>query len=245
MAIATQIDRHTIERVCQDPGAVRPVFQPIVDVASGETRGHEVLAVIEPSDVPTPTWFAAAAEYGLAGALEARIVRAALSARVEVAEERFVAVNVTPVALRSSQFQALATQGLERVVFEVAEPYVEEDLESGLQPFRAAGVRVAVDSCGADATRLLEIAQVKPDFLKLHRRLVAGVDQDRARGVAIRALVELAGQSGASAVGVGIERREELDALRQLGVELAQGFLFGRRENTIGGAEGRAAALGA
>lgn len=241
-----QIDRHTLERVCQDPQAVRPVFQPIVDVASGETQGHEVLAIIEgPSDVPTAAWFAAAAEYGLAGALEARILRAALTARGEVAEGRFVAVNVTPVALRSSQFQTLAAQGLDKVVFEVAEPYVEEDVAPALKPFREAGVRVAVDSCGADATRLLEIAQVAPDYLKLHRRLVAGVERDRPRGVAIRTLVELARQSGASTVGVGVERREELDALRQLGVELAQGFLFGRRESTIGGAEGRSAALGA
>lgn len=239
MALATDIDRHTIEQVCQDPAAVRPVFQPIVDARDGETRGHELLAVIQgPGDVPTASWFSAASEYGLAGALEARIARAGLAAvRAQAAPDCFVAVNVTAQALGSTQFQSLVGQELDRLVFEVHESEVDQGLKEVLAPFRAAGVTVAVDSCGARATPLLEIAELRPSLLKLSRRLVAGIERDPALPVAVETITAFAHRIGASVVAVGVERPEELDRLRELDVELVQGFLFGRGEQTIGGAE--------
>jgi EAL domain-containing protein (putative c-di-GMP-specific phosphodiesterase class I) len=237
------IDRHTLEQVCQDPAAVRPVFQPIVDLEGNAIRGYELLASIRaPFEFPTQTWFAAAAQYGLEGALEARIVRTGLTTAGSLRDDRFLCINVSPRAMLSTQFQGVLRQyeRFDSVVLEVSEPNVmEEGLDTSLQPFRSAGGRLAVDSFGAGFTSLRRIVELRPNMLKLDRSAVSGIDRDPTKAVFAELAVGIAERLEADLVAVGVERREELDALRGLGISLAQGFLFGRREESIPDAEAR------
>lgn len=236
------IDRHTLERVCQDPAAVRPLFQSVVDLGSDSIAGHELLADVQgPEDVPTPAWFSAAVEYGLEGALEARILRTALASRRQLPGGRFISLNVSPRALRSTQVQGIFRQEerFDTVVLELAEGDVgEEGLPASLEPFRSAGGRVAVDSIGAGRMSLRGIVELRPDLLKLDRSLVAGVDGGETQRVVVEVVAALAGRLGAALAAVGVERREEAETLGQLGVSLAQGFLFGRRQPAISDAGG-------
>ena len=244
MSEHTSIDRYTIEQACQDAGAVSPIFQPMFDLERDAIWGYEVLAKIQgPLDVPTPVWFEAAAQYGLEGALEARMVRSGLSVAERLPAGEALSVNVTPRALRSPQLRAMLDRQdrFDATVFEVAEVQLgEEDLAPSLESFRAAGGRLAVEGLGAGATALREIVHLRPDLLKLDRSLVSRIDAEPAKQLVADLVVSMATRLGASVAAVGVERREELEALRALGVSLAQGFLFGPRYATLEEAQARA-----
>ena len=243
MSPEVAIERYAVEQVCQDPGAVRPSFQSVVDLERGTVWGYELLASIGGAvEVPTAAWFAAAAEYGLEGALEARIVRTGLSVIEQLPEGQLISINVSPKALRSNQLQQTfgGHARFDYAVLEISEPYVgEEGLAASLEAFRAAGGKIAVDSLGAGSTRLRSVVELQPDVLKLDRSLVAGIDADPAKAAVAGLFAELARRMGAAAIGVGVERKEEVAAIRTAGIDLAQGFLFGRRHGSIAEARER------
>jgi EAL domain-containing protein (putative c-di-GMP-specific phosphodiesterase class I) len=237
------IDRHAIERICQDPAAVQAAFQSIIDVERDRRWGYELLANITgPVEAPSSVWFTAAAEYGLEGALEARVLRTGLSALGQLAAEESLAINVTPRALRSPQLQTHFREDrrFDSAVLEISESHAgEEHLAASLEPFRAAGGRVAVDSFAGGPTWLRGIAELRPDILKLDRSLVSRIDADPAKAVVADVVVELGKRLEAVVIAVGVERQEELDALRRLGITLIQGFLLGRRYPSLAAAQGR------
>ena len=248
MSPEVAIERYAVEQVCQDPAAVRPSFQSVLDLEGGKVWGYELLASIGGAvEVPTAAWFAAAAEYGLEGALEARIVRTGLSVVEQLPEGQLISINVSPRALRSTQLQHTfgGHARFDSAVLEISEPHVgEEGLATSLEAFRAAGGKVAVDSLGAGATRLRSVIELKPDVLKLDRSLVAGIDADPAKAAAAGLFAELARRMGAVAIAVGVERKEEIEAIRAVGIHLAQGFLLGRRHGSVAEARDRVRPLG-
>jgi EAL domain-containing protein (putative c-di-GMP-specific phosphodiesterase class I) len=66
------------------------------------------------------------------------------------------------------------------------------------------------------------------DILKLDRSLIASIDRDQSAAAVTRAVIDMARALGHVVVAEGIERPEEADALRALGCELGQGYLFSR-----------------
>ena len=72
------------------------------------------------------------------------------------------------------------------------------------------------------------MAEIRPDFLKLCRGMVTGVDLDASREAVLRATVAFAREVGARIVAEGVERPEELAVLRAAEADFGQGWLFGR-----------------
>jgi EAL domain-containing protein (putative c-di-GMP-specific phosphodiesterase class I) len=72
------------------------------------------------------------------------------------------------------------------------------------------------------------LADFQPDIIKIDRVLVDHVDQDRARRAIIAGLLTTARELDLSVVAEGVERREEVDLLFEMGIRRFQGFLFGR-----------------
>jgi EAL domain-containing protein (putative c-di-GMP-specific phosphodiesterase class I) len=90
-------------------------------------------------------------------------------------------------------------------------------------------VRLAVDDTGAGYATLQHIVTLAPDIIKIDRGLVAEVDKDRARRALVMAVVVYAMEIGTTTVvGEGVETHDELEALKDLGVDAAQGYLIGR-----------------
>jgi EAL domain-containing protein (putative c-di-GMP-specific phosphodiesterase class I) len=219
--------------VLERPGRVRPHFQPIVDLQRGEVCGYEALARftgwrgLEPADV-----FAAAEHVGLAGALEAHMVRQVLDARPHVARNRFIAVNCSPAALLSDEVQGAfaAVDRLDSIIVEITEQ-TDTDLTSlrdGVNALRERGALIAVDDAGAGYGSLARITALQPHFVKVDRALVANVDSDPVKAAVVETLGDLAARMDAWVVAEGIERLEELDTLIRMRVPLGQGFAFGR-----------------
>jgi EAL domain-containing protein (putative c-di-GMP-specific phosphodiesterase class I) len=94
---------------------------------------------------------------------------------------------------------------------------------------RQIGFRIALDDLGAGYAGLNTFTQLEPDFVKLDRALVSGVDASTRKRSVVRSMLRLCGEElGIHVVGEGVETVDERDALASDGCVLLQGYLFAR-----------------
>ena len=206
-------------------------LQPVVELISGRCIGFEALSRFDygPPDVV----FAQAEEVGLGVELERLAARKAAALVPQLRGDRYLAANLTPKAAVALGELAVHMPGLpwERMVLEITEHSSVIDysvLRQVLQPLRERGMRVAIDDAGAGFASLHHVAKLEPDIIKVDRSLIAGLDSSRAQRSIVASFVLLGLDSGASLVAEGVETREELCTLIDLGVDAAQGYLLGR-----------------
>jgi diguanylate cyclase (GGDEF)-like protein len=216
------------------PGAIRAVYQPIVRLTDLEPIGYEGLARFPTPPglvaLPPDVTLAAAARAGLRADLEAACWAAIAQGGVPPAG-RLLFVNVSPDLVGHAGFTGQAGRLPSRLVIELTEQDAVQNislLRERLRPWIARGALVAVDDAGSGFTSLEYVAEIRPDFLKLCRGMVTGVDLDSSRQAVLRATVAFAREVGARIVAEGVERPEELAVLRDAGVDYGQGWLFGR-----------------
>jgi len=215
-----------------DEDLLHAVYQPICTLA-GSTIGAEALARFRGPPSRSPLrWFAEADEVGLLRELELAAVRAALSAMPDLPEHVFLSINVSPGTLATAGFlRLIASSDGARVVVEITEHARINDYESlgeALDAVRAFGVRVAIDDAGAGFASLRHILRLEPEFIKLDRTLIDGIEADRSRQALAAGLISFAEKIDATIVAEGIERPAEVDALADLGVRYGQGYFFAR-----------------
>jgi EAL domain-containing protein (putative c-di-GMP-specific phosphodiesterase class I)/DNA-binding NarL/FixJ family response regulator len=215
-----------------EPDAIRSVFQPIYELATGRIVGYEGLARFDREPRCGPDlWLAAAAKAGLQEQLELAAITAHLAHFGELPASVYLALNVSPETAASGQLASLLA-GLpsERLVLEISEHAAVIDyeaLQAGLADLRARGVRLAVDDAGAGLASLRHILALSPDIIKLDITLTRGIDSGRARRSLASALIAFAGQMGMGIVAEGIETAAELATLLDLGVRYGQGYILG------------------
>jgi EAL domain-containing protein (putative c-di-GMP-specific phosphodiesterase class I)/DNA-binding NarL/FixJ family response regulator len=215
-----------------DEDLLHTVYQPICTLA-GSTVGAEALARFRgpPSRGPV-RWFAEADEVGLLRELELAAVRAALTALPALPSHVFLSINVSPATLATPGFlRLIAGSDGSRVVVEITEHARISDYESlreALEAVREFGTRVAIDDAGAGFASLRHILRLEPEFIKLDRTLIDGIEADRSRQALAAGLISFAEKIDATIVAEGIERSGEVEALASLGVRYGQGFFFGR-----------------
>jgi diguanylate cyclase (GGDEF)-like protein len=217
-----------------EPGAIQPVYQPIVRLHDLQPVGYEGLArfpyVEGLSHLPPDVTLAAAGEIGLREQLEVACW-AAMAAAGAPPAGRLLFVNISPDALGHPGLFELAEKLPSRLVIEITEQREVQDyaaLREQLAPWVARGAAVAIDDAGAGYASLEHVVEMRPDFLKLTRNLIAEIDKDANRQALLRALAAFAREVGAVIVAEGVERREELEILRDAEIGMAQGWLFGR-----------------
>jgi EAL domain-containing protein (putative c-di-GMP-specific phosphodiesterase class I) len=239
---AAALSERAIRTAIEDR-AFRIVFQPIVELRSGATRGYEALARFD-DERPPDAWFAEARAHGLGLELEAACLRSALSASQALPDDAWLNVNVSPELVVSGRLNALLPRIPRQLVLEITEHAAITDYAE----FRGAvmlldeQVRIAVDDAGAGFASLRHIVELAPWLVKLDRSLVAGIDGDPARQAVVAGMVHFAETAGLVLVGEGIETVAELETLRSLGIGLGQGFLIGRPEPAASPADPREAA---
>ncbi len=214
-------------------GCLHVLLQPIVDLRSFELAGAEALArfPVEPHRTPD-VWFAEARAAHQGVELQLEAAGCALAAMANVPTGAFLAVNLDGEALADEQVTSvLEAVETGRVVVELTE-HVEIDdypgLRRSLTRLRAAGARLAIDDTGAGYSSFVHILQLAPELIKLDIGIVRGVDRDPVRRSLVTAVVAFAGETGSRVVAEGIETDDELDVLRDLGVELGQGYGLAR-----------------
>jgi diguanylate cyclase (GGDEF)-like protein len=222
-------ERREIEAILRDPDAIHPVFQPLLELATGRIGGYEALARI-PGNRGPDQWFAQAHRVGLGPELEAAALRAALAVEGRPADT-FLALNVSPIALLTEVVHTALPDDLSSYVIELTEHELfsaEERFDERLQELRARGARVALDDAGAGYAGLQQLIRVAPDILKLDRSLVRGAHADASRLSLLTALASFATDTGAAVCGEGIEELADLEVLADLDATYAQGFALAR-----------------
>ena len=223
-----------LAQVLAEPGLVKPVFQPIVDLERGAAAGFEALARFHSKlKAPPPFWIEAAYRLGRGAELEALLLERGLASRPDVPPSSFLALNVSPRGLMSRDVEALLlrTESLAGVVIEVTEQAEVEDyarLQQVIARIREAGGRLAIDDAGAGYASLSHILALRPEFVKLDRGLVSGIDRDQAKRGVVESLAMFTGRIGARLVAEGVETEAEMAALQRIGTPLAQGYALGR-----------------
>ena len=208
----------------------RPVFQPIVDLASGTTVGFEALTRFDDGSRPD-LMFAAALECGMGTRLEQVTLEAAIRESRHLASGAWLSLNVSPALLaqRGTLVPLLADRS-DPVVLEVT----EHEAIKAYAPLREAmlrlgpGVRLAVDDVGAGVANFNHLVELRPSFAKIDAGLVRGVDADPSRRAVIVGLVHFAADAGCQVIAEGIETEAERATVTELGVTLGQGYLLAR-----------------
>jgi len=225
---------HQLERIQRvlARGAITVVFEPIVDIRSGDVVGVEALPRFSSRPRRGPeVWFAEAEAVGLLLPLEFAAVRAALERLPEIPRELFLSINASPEFAGSAAFvDMLEDVAVEQIVVEVTEQAHASSyagLNDALLELRAAGLKLAIDDAGAGFASLRDVVRLSPDVIKMEASLARDVDTDLARQALVCALLSFASKIASSTVAEGVESETQMDTLRHLGVRYAQGSFLG------------------
>jgi EAL domain-containing protein (putative c-di-GMP-specific phosphodiesterase class I) len=223
----------SLVRACAGEG-VETVAQPIVDLARGTVVGYEALARFTELPAMGPDlWFNAARGLDLVAELEAATLRAALCLRPTLPSSCFLTVNVGPDVLgHPAVKEAFGDAGdLGGLVVELTEHAPIDSylsLEPHLDRLRGLGAMIAIDDAGSGYAGLNHLLQLRPDFLKLDRQLVAGIDRDEAKRAMVETLGSLSSRLDTWLLAEGLETWEETEAVTAMGVPLGQGYFLAR-----------------
>jgi EAL domain-containing protein (putative c-di-GMP-specific phosphodiesterase class I)/CheY-like chemotaxis protein len=224
--------RSRIEALLHGDG-IEVVYQPIFDLADGRPVAAEALCRFAVAPLRTPDlWFAEAAEVGLGIELEIASVRRAFARLRDLDPSIVLNVNVSPSTCRSRELRELLRQvPAERVALEITEGAPVDDyegLDAALAPLRSLGVGLTIgDTCSGSAS-LRHVLHLRPDTIKLDTSLTRRIERDTVRRSLVEAIVGFAPSVGAVVLASGIESPRQLDALRDAGVRLGQGYHLGR-----------------
>ena len=213
-------------------GGLTMVFQPVVRLGDATVVGLEALARCAEDPQRSPeTFFAEAEACGLGPELELHALRLALGHLEDLDHRLFLAVNVSPDVLVTSELgRVLEGTDLGRLVLEVTERAAIEDFDEvrdSVERFREAGMRLAIDDTGAGYAGLRHVLGLRPDILKLDIELCREIDRDSMRGALAQALATFTTGVGSTLVAEGVETPEVVRELLDRGIELGQGFHFG------------------
>ena len=215
-------------------GDPRMVFQPICNLSDRTVSGFESLSRFDIEPIHPPGyWFDVADKAGLGLELELHAIAKALPALERLPTSSSMSVNCSPELLLTSSLHQLldGIDDVSRLVLEITEHAEVKDYKAlalGLEPHRRRGVRLAVDDAGAGYSSMRHILNLAPEIIKLDMSITQCVDVDEKRRALAKGLTSFAHEIGSLVIAEGVERPEELDMLKKLGVDCAQGYLLSR-----------------
>ncbi len=228
-------------RAAIEDGQLRLHFQPLVSLGDGEVVGCEGLVRWQHPDrglLPPGDFIPLAESSGLVVPLGAWVLRAAC-AQASAWHARglpyAVGANLSPRQLVGGDVVALVRDLLaeyslpaDRLVLEVTESTLMDDPHAPqvLAALSALGVHLALDDFGTGYSSLTYLKRFPVDAIKIDRSFVSGLGRDADDEAIVASVVSLARAIGKTVVAEGVETPAQLAALRALGVDQAQGFLW-------------------
>ncbi|PPU08925.1 EAL domain-containing response regulator [Xanthomonas arboricola] len=235
-AAASRLDR------AMRRGEIRVAYQPKLDLRDGRLRGVEALARWRrpQGDMIGPDRFIPLAEReGLIHALTQQVIDLAVAQLVDWRAEGFelsLALNLSPNLLGEQGFLEqlcgkLSDNGLSPadLVLELTESAIVEPTNalSMLARLRLHGFGLSIDDYGTGFSSLQRLASIPFTELKLDRSFVHAAHRSRSQRTVLESTLELAHRLELTAVAEGVETPDDWRMLRELGCDLAQGYLMG------------------
>ena len=232
-------ERSTAELIARR--ALSAVFQPIVDFDGRTILGYEGL-IRGPAGSPLESPEALlrqAAHEGLSVALEHAAARTCVTAFAGLGCDGKLFLNFGAEALvalgnaRQRTIDWLQRFGMsaDRLVLELTEQCAIADVNRfarTVAALRETGIQFALDDYGTANASMNLWVRLQPDIVKIDRFFIDDIANDPLKFEAVRAMQQFAGASGARLVAEGIENAADLIVVRDMGIALGQGFLFGR-----------------
>jgi EAL domain-containing protein (putative c-di-GMP-specific phosphodiesterase class I) len=226
-----------------DADEVALYFQPVVSLSTGRTVGAEGLARWHRGDaVVLPSGFISIAEEsGLIAPVGERMLlegcrQLAAWAKDETTAGWTLSVNASARQLVQADLVGAVRRAVDltgadprRLSLEITETALMEDVEatgSVLRRLRSLGVQLWVDDFGTGYSSLIYLRRFPLDGLKIDRSFVAGLDVQAEDEVIVASIINLAHSLGLSVLAEGVETQQQADGLRELGCDLAQGYLW-------------------
>ena len=225
-----------------DDGDLFMAYQPIVDLASGATVAYEALVrgALGDDEVVAGHQIVAAAR------AHDRVRQLDVSGRTLALEQAAGAlesgtrlfVNLDPmsvydpeVCLRTT-WETARRVGIDihQVCFDLVDAELCPDvdfLRRIIDRFRSEGAQVALQNLGADRTGVNYLRELRPDIVKIERRLATGLEREGARRRLVAATIAYAQELGITVGVVGLENEGDLRCAQELGADLGQGFHLG------------------
>ncbi|MCH2187064.1 EAL domain-containing protein, partial [Myxococcota bacterium] len=220
---------------------VSSVYEPIVEVGTHTVFGYEAL-VRGPRGTPlysADSLFRAASTHDLVFELDALCRASGLRGAADFPSETKLFLNVMPSSLETIGdregllMEALQESGLtpRDIVLEINEQESIQNFDKFrdlAERYRSQGFQFALDDTGSGYSGFEQMIELSPEYIKMDRSMVAGVDQNSTKQNVLIALLTLAEQMGSRVIGEGLGRLEELEMLQKLGIHFGQGWLFGQ-----------------
>ncbi len=229
-----------LQRLLQ-AGSMPVVYDPLVELASGNVFGWEALIEEDTDGVfqGHDSVIAHAEKTGEVPALE-RLYRKASLERLgglpmnQKLFLRFHLQSLTDVTFESRAFgRRLKAMGMEaqHLVIQLREAHCLQNISfilDRVETFRQEGFKVAITRVGSGQSSLHPISHIRPDYIKLDASLAQGVDHNPIKRVMVETFVTLGEKIGARVIAEGLRRDTELTSLLSMGVHLAQGPILGK-----------------
>ena len=239
-------DRRSIEvglRVALERGGLGVAYQPRVDLETGLITGVEaLLRWPERADVSPAKVIEVAELAGLIGEVGSWVLNRACHDIGNFNRGREhpigVAVNVSPLQLGlpgliDTVRDAIARNGVQPawLTLELTETYLSEDPENAtrtLGALRDLGIRLEIDDFGIGYSSMARLSRIPVDGLKIDRTFVMALGAEESATSVVSAIVALGKAFELEVTAEGVETSEHVTALRAIGCDLAQGYLFSR-----------------
>lgn len=213
-------------------------FQPIVDVAS-ESRPFAYEALVRGLNGEGASKILTEARTKDFQAFDSSCRKRAVELAQRLKLSSHLSVNISSEAVGHashgliSTLDAARTSGFpeEKLIFEISEHRAIDDLSRAkdeISVCKSRGSLIAYDDFGAGYNCIAALLEIRPDILKIDMSLIRGIDTDIRRRSIMSAIHDVCSRLHIAIIAEGIETRQEMDALRALGVNLMQGYYFAR-----------------
>jgi len=246
-AVRERLELESDVRAAMAEHKITVTYQPVVRTSDHSVVGAEVLARWQHptrGELMPEVFIPVIARLGLMGQLTMQVLRAASCQLVawkrdgSVAADFRIGVNfsaddLADPALADKVSDALESSGLDArfLTVEVTETGLIRDTPTALATLRAIrrlGIRVALDDFGTGYSSLAYLKMFPVDVVKIDKSFVLGLGRDADATALVRGILTITRALGLVATAEGIENDVQLEALRHLGCQLAQGYFFSR-----------------
>jgi diguanylate cyclase (GGDEF)-like protein/PAS domain S-box-containing protein len=221
-------------------------YQPIVDLKTGDTYKaealirwqHPVKGLLSPGD-----FIPLAEETGIICDLSLWIFDSVFKQlndwQVSSNKSFQISINMSPVQLRSKEekychwlkgFQTNNISG-DNIAIEITEGVLIKDepmISKKLLQFRDQGIQVAIDDFGTGYSSLSYIKEFHIDYLKIDQSFVRNMVPDSKEVSLCKAIIVMAHELNLKVIAEGVETEQQLDILKTMGCDFAQGYLFSK-----------------
>lgn len=212
------------------------VYQPIINIRDEKVLGFEFLSRGTLADYQNPEiLFNLAYKHDLVLPLDRRCRENAFKAGRIFQQNTLLFINSEIESIFDIQFNMKNTMlqieknnlASDRIIFELTEKAAIKDLSAfrqAIKTLKTMGFKIAIDDIGHAYSGLKKIVELEPDFIKIDMSLIRNIHKNVIKKSLIKSVADFAQDAKINVIAEGVETRDELEVIKDIGIENVQGF---------------------